>query len=395
MAKAGVPYVVNFGDSTNAHIKGATVVENLTTSNSFNTFNRIASNVVTACRFTFSGGTFSGTNSWQPAGDGTYPGMTIRDLAYAMRSAPWLFTSSDMHNFLNQIASCTNADHSIGTGISPNGTRATAVQIDHCYDFMDVAYSAFLKDGNASGFNQWSVQISNAVIYPSVSNHLVCVNGVVGWGFEDSVTTAGTNLMCSAFRYRAYNQMAIILASLGKNADANVWANELPLIATAISIEFYDLSTNMFYGMTYPANKFHSVPGSAYATMIGSLITNHRNATAQNLIDLIVSKSYQNGAVRNLLFGEYFGDVDAIPDTYQNGGYWPVYSAWCARAMRLIDSHQADLFMDRLAGRFASSLSSVTPRERENLISADVGAGQYLASATLPLSYYAAPDNSR
>jgi hypothetical protein len=374
--------------------------------NAFDILNRIASNTVAACAFIYANGDFIGTNSWRPSAGGEYEEFCVRDTVMAMRSAPWLFTDADVQNICNQTASLYTPDHDILVAMSTWGDAFHVhPQVDHSFEFIDILYEHYRRTGRPTAFTQYLEPATNTFAYQQVSNHLVFLDppdNKIGFGFEDSIQIYGYSLTCSLYRYRACQEMAQMFSSLGRPAEALYYTNELPLIRTNLEAHLYDPARRLFYAASLADSVmpiyYHELFGSAYAVVLGAARPAVLDAVAAQLADVLDTGAYKNGAIRHLPVDEDWSDrvISVVyQGTYQNGGYWPEFTAWCAQAIRRVNPPKADRLMGALALRYAgldATTSEAVPYEAENAPDY-FGARQYLASACLPLQYWSAHFN--
>lgn len=368
----------------------------------------IATNMVAACRFQYTGGQFPGTNFFAPSADGTYDLMVVRDAAMGIRGALDIIPAQDIRDIVIQSAYLQGKhDDGLAIGI----TRAGALintnlpsQVDHSFEFIDLIYSDFLKTGTADAFTAYSLQASNAFNYQTVSNHLVYLwpaasSNHVGWGFEDSEAMRGYNLTCSLYRYRSCQQLAEMLTFLGRSTDAAFYTAELPLIRSNLETYLYDPSLHLFYEASVASNNTqHAVMGSAYAVVIGagrSALLDDISTQLYNMLpggseDIAGRGAFVGAQVRHMPKNEQWANFISTLypiGAYQNGGYWAIGTAWCAKAIARLNPAAGDALMEDLAKRFYNTKQSLVPYEYESPPNF-TGAAKYFASGCLPRQYY-------
>jgi hypothetical protein len=378
--------------------------------NAFNQFTIIASNTLAANLTTFSGGTF---NHYPALATGNaYTAMYVRDTAMAIRGATDLVSVSLLSNICVTLKSLQPNRNGMDVGwdsfidftssLGFGGFQRS--ESDLCYEYVDLTYSYYQKTTNLWAFTNAFSAITNALSFYQISNHLAYtylrspITNQTGWGFEDSVLEYGYILMPSVLRYRAYSQIGEMMNAWGK--DGSSYTNELPFITTNLQTYLWDGNVGLFKTCTIPAtNACHNIPGSAYAVVVGCVQSNVSYQISQCLLDLYADREFRHGMTRHLKMPEYFGagTTNAQPfsaglspnDTYQSGGYWPLFTPWVARAMANLVPEAGDRFMQELARRE----TLMGPLEDESPLtwagtSATVGSASYLASACCPRSYW-------
>lgn len=396
--------------TTNTGVALATATVNQISSNSFNVFNSIASNVVTACRFTYTGGTFSGTNGWYASADGSYPINYVYDTSFAVRSAPSMFTDDDVRNLCNQWASLyvTNIYPHINRFLNPDGTAGSALVIDmqHGCDLIDMIYEYWRRTGSLAAWTQHQTTASNVFfINTTISNHLACARlpqggGLIGWGFETDLQAWTTNLHASLARYRACQELEYLTTAAGNHTV--YYTNEMALIRTNLEIYLYDTSQYLFKTIIDDTGEetgtpgfisFHDIMGSAYLVVLGAARPEVLDAVAHRLNDYVDAGPFRNGFVRHMPNNEDIAYIQAslASGSYEYGGYWPEFTSWCAMAIRRVNPDNADRLMKRLAGRYAAlRVAGTGPPEWENPNVPNLfgPADKVLAAGCGPLMYW-------
>lgn len=197
------------------------------------------------------------------------------------------------------------------------------------------------------------------------------------YGFTDTVRKQGDELFCSLLYVQAGRQLADLLTSAGRAAEAGHWKQEAERVATAIRRVFWDPQAGLFRAATACCRE-HDIWGSAFAVYLG--VADHEQAKA---IATVFQRDYsglvQNGQIRHLPPGVYW-EKGCPRDTYQNGGYWAAPTGWFVYTLDLVDPALADRTVMDLVKDFQSGGAC-------EWVFKDVRRlPNYLASASLPLA---------
>jgi len=381
-------------------------------------FATLAAAYTASCSFTPTG-TFSGYTAFYPdTGGVSYPIMDIRDTAAAIRYAPANFTATQIANIIamygqSQVVSiaggagagipeCINTNSTFGV-VADHAPDSTHVpDLDGVYDWVDLMYSHYLKTGSATQYATYATSVSAALASNTIDNHLVYINpsveGPPGWGFQDSIDIRGHDLFTSVERYRAYKQIAAMVAA--NSGDPSSWNAELPNITSALDTYLFNSGSGLFLtcDTSTQSNNVPNIPGSCYAVYIGAASTTSsaaivaacHNGYTGNAGDLAGHGFVYGGQVRHMPRGTYFTTFrSSTPtDTYQNGGYWMFFAPWYAYCLAKNDVTEAEEFLNE-AANFSLAKPSVGATESYGpQANSYLGANQYLDSACAPLGYY-------
>ncbi len=381
-------------------------------------FTTLAAAYTSSCAFTFTG-TFSGQTGFYPdTGGVSYPIMDIRDTAAAIRYAPANFTATEIANIIamygqGQVVSIAgSAGAGIPECINPNSTFGVVgdhapdsthiPDLDGVYDWVDMMYSHFLKTGSATQYATYATSVSAALASNTIDHHLVYINpsaeGPPGWGFQDSEDIRGHDLYTSVERFRAYKQIAAMVAA--NSGDPSSWNNELPLITSNLDTYLFNSGSGLFLtcDTTTQSNNVPNIPGSCYAVYLGAASTTSsaaivaacHNGYTGNAGDLAGNGFVYGGQVRHMPRGTYFTTFrsSGTPDQYQDGGYWMFFAPWYAYCLAKNDVTEAEEFLNE-AANFSLAKPSVGATESYGpQANSYLGANQYLDSACAPLGYY-------
>jgi hypothetical protein len=365
----------------------------------------VAAQSVASNTFTFSGGPFGGRASWSPSADGSYNEMVPRDAIIAVRYYPAGFSTTDLTNLAGQVAFLQGKhDAGVSVAITISGSCVTNGQsnVDHSDEFVDLLYTCYKRMGDASIFSRYYANATNTLAYQFTTNGLIFLRpdqaSRAGFGFEDSEAVYGYNAMCSLYRYRSCQQMGEMLTALGQTAEAQTYSNQMAAIRSSLMTNLWDGSRHLFRAGTISNATQHSIMASAYAVVIGAVSNDTALVIATRLKDMLVGGSealagrggFLAGQARSMPEDEFWTVTEAEPGDYQNGGYWALGTAWCARAIALVDAAAASQLMADLGRRYYNLSLAELPYEWENpqTHSPARGALRYLASGTAPLGFY-------
>ncbi len=362
---------------------------------------------------TITGGSFAGKQAVTPSGDGFYgPNAVVRDWTMQVRGCPDLFTDLQIADFCDIIASISASDgtnegiNSAGSEIAwggGGGGERSTIPIDNQFEFVDMVYSHFLKTGSAMKYAALESTILaayNATTHHAIENHLVYIDPsvftghVVEWGFWDSWDIRGYASMTSVMRYRATVQIAEMLTSLGRTAEAADYTEEAFAIKSAIGTYLFDAASGMLKFGTEGANTQKSPIASAYAVVCGSVNESIADAISTALYHrlpggpLVADGCFLNGQVRDTCFSDHdlAGGGPSMDGSYQAGGYWAVATGWASQAIKRLFPSAASALMDAWA---SETLRQGTDAPYEYAtFGGGSGSHQYGASAALPLQFY-------
>jgi hypothetical protein len=197
------------------------------------------------------------------------------------------------------------------------------------------------------------------------------------YGFTDTAHKQGDVLFCSLLHVQASRQLADLLNSAGRAAEAENWRQEARRAAAAIRRVFWDPQAGLFRAATICCRE-HDIWGSAFAVYLG--VADPEQAKA---IATVFQRDYaglvQNGQIRHLPPGVYW-EKGCPRDTYQNGGFWATPAGWFVYTLDLVDPALANRTIMDLAKDFQNGgVCEWIFKEVRRL-------PNYLASASLPLA---------
>ena len=197
------------------------------------------------------------------------------------------------------------------------------------------------------------------------------------YGFTDTVHKQGDELFCSLLYVQASRQLADLLNSAGRAAEAENWKQQAECVAANIRRVLWDPQARLFRAATVCCRE-PDIWGSAFAVYLA--VADHEQAKA---IATVFQRDYsglvQNGQIRHLPPGVYW-EKGCPRDTYQNGGYWATPTGWFVYTLDLVDPALADRTVMDLVKDFQSGGACEWIFRNVRRLP------NYLASASLPLA---------
>jgi hypothetical protein len=326
--------------------------------------------------------------------------LFVRDFAMAVRGRPEAFQPADIMNALASFAAVQNSTTGgMPSGVDRTGAAVGAYAYDDSYEFVDLIYSHYLQTGTTSAYTAYKSNITLALSYVPVQNHLVYIADadapIIGWGFMDVEASSGYDLMTSVMRYRALMQLTVLAAASGETSNAAAYSAEAALMPSALKNYLWDSSVGLFRNATIKNSTQHNVPANALAVLQSGMLDATTSSTVVNTLIAHLSGITQDGQTRHMLDGEYWTNFQpgtpgwaSAQGAYQNGGFWGAFSGWLSAAIATQDKAKADVLMLALAAKYRAYDNSVTPPEATNTVTSYAGSGLYTASAALPLEYF-------
>jgi hypothetical protein len=197
------------------------------------------------------------------------------------------------------------------------------------------------------------------------------------YGFTDTIRKQGDVLFCSLLHVQASRQLADLLDSAGRAAEAENWRQEARRVTAAIRRVFWDPQAGLFRAATVCCRE-HDIWGSAFAVYLG--VADREQAKA---IATVFQRDYvglvRNGQIRHLPPGVYW-EKGCPRDTYQNGGFWATPTGWFVYTLDLVDPALADRTIMDLVKDFQGGGACEWVFQNVRRLP------NYLASAALPLA---------
>jgi hypothetical protein len=226
----------------------------------------------------------------------------------------------------------------------------------------------------------------------------------VDWGFCDSIRKTGLCLMPSLLRWRAAQQLAVLLKANGESTEAESLRGKANRIRSAIVANFFhqqSVVAGQKSGCLISATELgrkDDVWASAFAIWLGVLPRNVELQVARHLLALYEGGStVAEGQVRHLpLTGEFGGNWEQAScpaGQYQNGGFWATPTGWLVVALRHVDKKAADHLLADYLAHLRTNREQGAPWEWINPIQQKRVNPLYVSSAGLV--YVALTDNGR
>jgi len=172
-------------------------------------------------------------------------------------------------------------------------------------------------------------------------------------------------------------QLADLLNTAGRAAEAEDWKQEAERVAAAVRQVFWDPQAGLFRAATIRCRE-HDIWGSAFAVYLGVADRAQARAIA-TVFQRDFSGLVQNGQIRHLPPGVYW-EKGGPRDTYQNGGFWATPTGWFVYTLDLVDPALANQTILDLVKDFQSGGACEWVFEDVRRLP------HYLASAALPLA---------
>ena len=324
--------------------------------------------------------------AYMASGSRQYPAFWTRDAVWI--SVSGLLTSADVESMVGILARTQNgpeprelkyglsvpawavADHVLcedggavffpGTysagddqGDGRFGTRAAQ---DACYMFIELAYLWHRQTGETSLFEQKiaGVRLLDRLQYAFESPDHDEASGLAvtrlesrSVAFSDAIVKTGFLLDGSILRWRAALRLTCIMSALGQSEWSAFYSEVAARIAGSLPGALWH-DTRPDEGWLLSASEIgcqDCVRGTSFALALGILDADHSNRASRALAAASASATldatprpgqvtYQ-GHIRHLRRGEYWEGTPMAPGTYQNGGYWGMFTGWSVRGVAI------------------------------------------------------------
>ncbi|MGB9689513.1 trehalase family glycosidase [Thermogutta sp.] len=280
-----------------------------------------------------------------------YEAFWLRDYAYMLEGAADAFTEEELRHclaiFLNAQATdgtCVDCVTFDGKPIfKPGmGTMGENPVADGSQFLVDVAYHTWKRVNDRELLRKILPRLEKAltVVPRNATSGLVWIDPEKEWdrcpyGFTDTVVKKGAVLFCSLLLYQSYQQMAEMESACGYSERAIGYLEEANRLAGAIRTILWDDNTGLFLAATHQCRQ-PDIWGSAFAVYLGVASSDQSKKIGSYFRDHY-AEIVQKGKIRHLPGGAYWEVCKASPETYQNGGYWPVPTGWFVVALAQID----------------------------------------------------------
>jgi hypothetical protein len=330
--------------------------------------------------------------AYLPSGSRQYPAFWTRDASWIIASG--LLETPDIESMVEVLARTQNgaacrklkhglevpawavADHVLcdnggavffpGTysagddqGKGRYGKRASQ---DACYMFIELAYQWHEQSGSTAllakeiagvsllerlehAFVSPECDAETQLAFTSVDSRAVA--------FSDAIVKTGFLLEGSILRWRAARRLARITAAMNlPDRSANYTAIAEQIQAHLPRKLWQTTSPNE--GWLLSASEIGRklcVRGTSFALALGILDQPHAERASRALVAATTPPAlhavptrgqitYQ-GHIRHLPWGQYWDDTPMRKETYQNGGYWGMFSGWFVRGLAITDPELA------------------------------------------------------
>ena len=339
-----------------------------------------------------------GTVIFCPDGQGHYPAMWTRDLCYMVEGAGNLFDPAEALGAIDYLLAGQREDgvipdHRQADGYSaykagpPGKPLGYGPPADNG-PFMAKLICAYARVTNDYSALERRVPAIAAALdaVPLGSEGLVHIDPnrpVPGYGFTDSIGKTGKDFFASLLYWEACQNLARTCVDFEYHEEAREWYERCEKMYDHLN-ELWDAQYGMFRSASHDCRQL-DIWGSAYAAVVRAASKSQAQriaeALATNFDDFSLS-----GHVRHLPVGEYWKRTlaDVPRDTYQNGGYWTIPTAWVAQTITLVDEELGrSLVLDALNEfREFGVHEWITPYERH--VPGYVASAACLLAGTMP-----------
>lgn len=342
--------------------------------------------VVNGSRLTGTGG----TTIFAPDGVAHYQGQWTRDWEYALEGYPEAMSIAEMQRAFDYQIARQRADGQIPTLVTTAGAPIWGPHgddTDNAQFLVKAAWEIWRASGSTAHFSGHAAALARAMngVPRNAATGLVWIDPAAphsSYGFTDSIVKTGDELFCSLLYVEAARKLADLYAAAGNATAAATWTGNAARVEAGLAT-LWNSSTGLFDATSIAPRP--DVWGSAYAVVLG-LATPAQEASIAAWLAANHDQVVQNGQLRHLPGGVYWNaifDSLALPDRYQNGGYWATASGWAAYALakngELTKARQLIIDMARY-------FREVGFYEASNAHIGYVAVAEYVASVTAPLS---------
>ena len=285
-----------------------------------------------------------------------YEAFWLRDYAYMLEGAADAFTEEELRHCLDIFLDTQAADGSCVDCVTFDGkpifkpgmgTMGENPVADGSQFLVDVAYHTWkrIKDPELLQKHLPRLEKALAAVPRDPTSGLVWIDPGKEWdrcpyGFTDTVVKKGAVLFCSLLLYKSYQQMAEMESAAGYSEKATGYREETERLAEGIRITLWDGKIGLFLAATHQCRQA-DIWGSAFAVYLGVASPAQSRAVGAYFRDHY-REIVQKGKIRHLPGDNYWEVSRASPETYQNGGYWPVPAGWFVVALAEVDPALAE-----------------------------------------------------
>ncbi len=229
---------------------------------------------------------------------------------------------------------------------------------DACYMFVELAYHWYRQRGDTGLFEKAVAgvrlleRLEHAFRSPEhdAETELAFTRPETrAVAFSDAIVKTGYLLDGSILRWRAAMRLACILSAMGQEERSSDYRRVAERIAANLPGKLWHAAAAE-EGWLLSASgigRQACVRGTSFALALGILDREHARqasralaaATAAPELDCVPTQGHvtYQGHVRHLRQGEYWQDTPMEKDTYQNGGYWGMFTGWFLRGVAITE----------------------------------------------------------
>ncbi len=309
-----------------------------------------------------------GTWIYTPAGSGKYTGIYMRDFCYTVEGAGSLMPPEEIKAAIEYLLARQREDGTMPNRVNPDGSAVFVVHgtggalshppTDNAPFAVKLVKAYVDLTGDWDLFIRWSNALMNGLLtVPLSDKHLVFVDPAhphSGYGFADTVGKTGEVTFSSLLYWEACMVMAQMSKSVEDHDGAHQWFEAAEKAGQNL-YELYRERRHMYVAANGDCEQT-DLWASAYAGVIRACSKRETVLIGQFLFDNY-DRCFMNGCVRHLQAGEYWERMlaEVPPETYQNGGYWPVAAGWVAMVLDRFDPATARMFLDEVIDELEAS----------------------------------------
>lgn len=334
------------------------------------------------------------TQCYMPDGEGHYGAQWTRDFCYMVEGYADAISNVDLENSVRYLLNGVREDGAAPDRVEVGGRPLYAAgppdmplgepPADNSQFLTKLVFLCVERTGNLALFQQHAALLEKTLrAVPRRDDGLVFIDPKgprrSPYGFTDCVAKTGGLLFTSLLFWEASRCMASLYGRTGNEACAARWASEAERVRQALS-DLWDDGEGMFLAATDDCRQV-DVWGSAYAVYIG-VADDSRSKRIAEWLDRHYGEVVWEGMVRHIREPEGWQRMltEVGVGTYQNGGFWPVPSAWVIHVLRGVNPERAHAMLADLLSHMREH--GVNEWESPQ---GQVGVREYVTSATLPL----------
>lgn len=307
-----------------------------------------------------------GTPIFYPDASGQYEAMWTRDLCYMVEGAGHLMDPVEILGCIDFLVAGQREDGTVpdrveadGTPVyyagpvdAPIGSRPPADNPMFLAKLV-CAYAKMANDPDTLDRHMQAIMQAMDTV-PLSREGLVFIDPNSphpGYGFTDCIAKTGKVFFSSLLYWEACKLLGQTCADFEYHDDAHFWYERIADLEENFD-QFRDNHLGVYMAATKDCRQF-DIWGSAYAAVIRGISKTRAKRLGELYIDWYPDFIFA-GCIRHLPMDETWERLlrDVEPDTYQNGGFWPIATGWVARTIARVDEGIARMLLDDLLVEF-------------------------------------------